>query len=106
VWSPADPNVPRIDTRMPLGTRWLLGGGSRKRALKAVREATLIPTDFFSHTEAEFALWNMLVREHDGAQAMAVAQSLAHDFPDNRALAAYVQAHEAAVPPDRDLTRP
>jgi hypothetical protein len=27
-----------VDARMPTGARWLLGGGSKKRALLAVRE--------------------------------------------------------------------
>ncbi len=80
-----------VDTKMPFGTRWLLGGGSRKRALAAVRDAAQIDSDFFSHVEAEFALWNMLVREHNTALAAEVAQRLAHDFPDNHEVAGFLE---------------
>ena len=52
-----------VDTKMPWGSRWLLGGGNRKQALADIREAALMETDFFSHVEAEFALWDMEVRK-------------------------------------------
>jgi hypothetical protein len=79
-----------VDTKMPWGTRWLLGGGSRKRALAAVREAASIESDFYSHTEAEFALWDLQVRERQMAQATEVAKRLAQNFPDNPELAAFL----------------
>jgi hypothetical protein len=50
-------------------------------------------TDFFSHVEAEFALWDMEVRERDVASATDVARRLAHDFPENHELAAFLEAH-------------
>jgi hypothetical protein len=84
-----------VDTRMPWGTRWLLGGGNRKHALIEVREAAAIPSDFFTHAEAEFALWNMHVRERDMPQATEVARRLAHDFPDNAELATFLARPEA-----------
>jgi hypothetical protein len=83
-----------VDTKMPWGTRWVLGGGSRKRAVAAVRQAAAIDADFFVHAEAEFALWNMQVRERDMVPATVVARRLAHDFPDNREVAAFLQAHD------------
>jgi hypothetical protein len=86
-----------VDTRMPWGTRWVLGGGSRKRALKAVREAALLPADFYTHTEAEFALWDMKVRERDVAEATVVARRLARDFPENREVAKYLEVSPPAV---------
>src|SRR5436190_4282436 len=58
-----------VDTKMPWGTRWLLGGGDKKRALREVREAAQMESDFFSHAEAEFALWDMQLRERDMARA-------------------------------------
>jgi tetratricopeptide (TPR) repeat protein len=85
-----------VDTKMPWGTRWLLGGGNRKQALIAVREAAHMESDFFTHAEAEFALWDMHVRERDLTQATEVARRLAHDFPDNRELAAFLEAREAS----------
>jgi hypothetical protein len=85
-----------VDTRMPRGTRWLLGGGNRKQALKNVSDAAHMDSDFFTHAEAEFALWDMHVRERDIAQAADVARRLAHDFPDNRILAVFLEAREAS----------
>jgi len=86
-----------VDTKMPWGTRWLLGGGNRKQALIDIREAAQMESDFFSHAEAEFALWDMAVRERDMAHATDVARRLAHDFPDNRELAAFLEAREASL---------
>lgn len=84
-----------VDTKMPWGTRWLLGGGNRKQALTDVREAARLESDFFTHAEAEFALWDMQVREREMTHATEVARRLAHDFPDNRELAAFLEAREA-----------
>jgi hypothetical protein len=72
-----------VDTRMPRGTRWLLGGGNKKRGLLAVREAAGAPADFFAQTEALFALWDMQVRERQWPDAVASARRLVLDFPDN-----------------------
>jgi hypothetical protein len=85
-----------VDTEMRRGTRWLLGGGNRKQALIDVRQAAHMESDFFTHAEAEFALWDMQVRERDIAPATDVARRLAHDFPDNRGLAAFLEAREAS----------
>jgi hypothetical protein len=82
-----------VDTKMARGTRWLLGGGSRKRALIAVHEAAGTEAAFFDRTEAEFALWEMLVRERKLADAAVVAQRLATNFPENPGLAAFIKAN-------------
>jgi hypothetical protein len=84
-----------VDTRMPWGTRWVLGGGSRKRALATVRTAVNLPSDFFTHAEAKFALWDMQVRERDLRGAAEAARELADDFPDNREVAAFLETREA-----------
>jgi hypothetical protein len=84
-----------VDTRMPWGTRWLLGGGDRKQALSDVRAASQVESDFFTHTEAEFALWDMQVREKDMVHATESARRLAHDFPGNREVAAFLEARVA-----------
>jgi hypothetical protein len=84
-----------VDTRMPWGTAWLLGGGSKKRALASLREAAAADTDFFTHAEAEFALWEMYVRDRNMEEATAVARRLARDFPENRELAAFIQARDS-----------
>jgi hypothetical protein len=85
-----------VDTKMPWGTRWVLGGGNRKRALAAVCEAAGMESDRFTHAEAEFALWYMQVRERDMVGATEVARRLADDFPDNRELATFLEAREAS----------
>jgi len=82
-----------VDTKMPRGMRWVLGGGNRKRALAVVREAAAENTDFFVRAEATFALWDLQMRERNVAGAVLTARSLARDFPDNRELAAFLQRH-------------
>jgi hypothetical protein len=80
-----------VDTKMPWGSRWLLGGGDRKRAVVRIRGAAQLETDFFSHVEAEFALWDIEGRERDVMSATETARRLAGEFPDNRELAAFLE---------------
>lgn len=82
-----------VDTKMPRGTRWLLGGGNRKRGLQAVREAATADADLFVRAEAGFALWDMQVRERNMAEALAAAATLAQDFPANPELRRFLDAH-------------
>jgi hypothetical protein len=77
-----------VDTRMPRGTRWMLGGGSRKRALIALREAANTEAEFYIRAEAEFSLWDIQVRERNLSEAADLARKLLRDFPDNRDLVA------------------
>jgi hypothetical protein len=83
-----------VDTRMPKGTKWVLGGGSRQRALLAVRDAAGADADFFVRVEAGFALWEMEVRERHLPEAVAVARGLARDVPENREVAAFLADNE------------
>jgi hypothetical protein len=87
-----------VDTKMPRGTRWVLGGGSRKRGLATVRAAVNLPADVFTRAEAKFALWDMQVRERDLNGAIEVARQLGDDFPDNREVAAFLETREARGP--------
>jgi hypothetical protein len=82
-----------VDTKMPRGTRWLLGGGNKKRGLRAVQEAATLDADLFVRAEAGFALWDMQVRERNVAEARATAATLAADFPDNPELRKFLEAH-------------
>jgi tetratricopeptide (TPR) repeat protein len=82
-----------VDTRVPRGLKWVLGGGSKKHGLAVAREAANADTDFYSKTEAGFSLWEMLVRDSQDAEALTVAQRLAKDFPENRELVRFLQAH-------------
>jgi hypothetical protein len=84
-----------VDTKMPRGTRWVLGGGNRKRALAVVREAAAEHAEFFVHAEAAFALWDLQMRERNVAGAVLTARDLARDFPDNREVAAFLERHGA-----------
>ena len=79
-----------VNTRMPWGTRWVLGGGNKKRGIAVVREAAAMEADFFTRAEAEFALWDLHVRERDFPRATELAQKLAQTFPDNKEVARYL----------------
>ena len=81
-----------VNTRMPWGTRWVLGGGNKKKGLTAVREGAGMATDQYSHAEAEFALWDMLVRDKDLPAATEVAQRIAKAFPENAEVAAFLKS--------------
>jgi hypothetical protein len=87
-----------VDTRMPWGTRWLLGGGDKERAVTAIGGATAIESPFYTHAEAEFALWDIQVRERDLAGATEVARRLARAFPENREVANFLEARHTTTP--------
>jgi hypothetical protein len=84
-----------VDTRTPWGFGWVLGGGSKKRALDSLRAAAAADSPFFDKTEANFALWEMQVRERDFPAAVASARRLAADFPENRELIRFLTEHKA-----------
>jgi hypothetical protein len=84
-----------VATKMPRMTRWVLGGGNKKRGLLAIREAAEADADFFTRTEARFALWDMQVRERDTRGASATADILIRDFPENQELRRFVDAHRS-----------
>jgi len=95
-----------VDTKMPRGTRWLLGGGNKKKGLLAIREAASTESDFFTRAEARFALWDTQVRERDASGALATAIVLFRDFPENQELRKFIETHRsvesnAAAPPSR-----
>jgi hypothetical protein len=85
-----------VDTKVPRGAKWIVGGGNRKRALIAVRQAAQTNAERYVQAEADFALWEMLVRERDLPAATLVAQTLSHDFPENADVAAFLTAQRAA----------
>ena len=83
-----------VDTKMPKGTRWVLGGGNKQRALAAMRQAANTESEFFTHAEAAFALWEMQLRERNTMEATEVARRLALTFPENRQIAEFLLAHD------------
>jgi tetratricopeptide (TPR) repeat protein len=80
-----------VGTRVPWGTRWLMGGGNRNRAMKMVREAAQTPADHYTQVEARFALQEMLTREGRRDEAVAVARELLARFPENKDLIRFVE---------------
>lgn len=83
-----------VDTRTPWGFGWILGGGSKKRALETLRAAAAAPdSGFFDRTEAEFALWEMQVHEKNIPAAVDIARRLATEFPENRELVRFLDAN-------------
>jgi hypothetical protein len=84
-----------VGTTVPRGVRWLLGGGNKKRGLLAVRDVVAHGGgDFFVQTEAAFALWDMQVREHEVPDAVRIARTLAHEFPENAELRKFLADHD------------
>lgn len=79
-----------VGSRVPWGTRWLMGGGNKDRGVRAMRNAAAAPGDFYSEVEADFALWEMLVREGKRAEALPIAKDLLAKFPENEDLAKLV----------------
>ena len=93
-----------VDTKIPWGMRWVLGGGDKKKALAALREAAADDdAEFFTHAEAMFSVWEMLVRERQVVEATAVAERLAAMFPGNSEVATFLEAKREprAVPRQR-----
>jgi len=79
-----------VNTRMPWGTRWILGGGNKKRGLASIREATAMQADPWTRAEAEFALWDMNVREKNFDAATEIAEKLRRQFPENHEVARFL----------------
>lgn len=90
-----------VDTKMPRGTKWIVGGGDKRRGLVAMQQAASASADLFSQTEAAFALWDMQVREKNLAAAITTARRLSHEFPDNRELVKFLANHDPR--PDASL---
>jgi tetratricopeptide (TPR) repeat protein len=85
-----------VNTRMPWGTRWVLGGGNKKRGIATVRDATTMDGTIYERAEAEFALWDLHVREKDFERATELAEKLARTFPDNKEVAQFLAKRAAA----------
>ena len=87
-----------VGSTVPRGVRWLLGGGNKKRGLLAVRQvAESGGGEFFDRVEAMFAFWDMQVRERDLSGAIATAQLLARDFPENPELRRFLAIHDSSA---------
>jgi len=80
-----------VDTKVPRGFRWILGGGNKKRGLAVVRAAAEADSGVFDKAEAAFGLWEMQIRERDFTAAAVTARALARGFPDNQELVRFLE---------------
>jgi len=81
-----------VGTKVPWGTRWVLGGGNKKKGLAIVAEvAARTEADFFVKAEARFGEWEMLVREKRVKEALAAARELHEQFPENPEVTRYIE---------------
>ena len=87
-----------VGTRVPWGTRWVMGGGSKSRGLSMVREAAQTPADFYTQVEAQFGLWEMLSRDGRRDEAVGVAKELLVKFSGNRDLVRFVESGGRPAP--------
>jgi hypothetical protein len=81
-----------VGTRVPWGTRWVMGGGSKSRGMKMVREAAATPADFYTQVEATFGQWEMLTRDGRRDEALVIAKELLLKFPENKDLVRFVES--------------
>ena len=58
----------------------------RAQQVRAIAEAA----DAYAHAEAEFALWDMLLRDKNIAEATEVARRIAKAYPDNTEVAVFL----------------
>lgn len=79
-----------VDTRMPWGTGWLLGGGNKKKALAVMKESAIEGDDYYAYAEALFGLWDMQVREKRRDDALVTAKRISLMFPTNPEVAKFV----------------
>jgi hypothetical protein len=86
-----------VDTRMPWGTAWMLGGGNKRRALATMNDAAHADGEFYDRAEAMFGLWEMEVREGNADAALITARRLASLFPANRGVARFIDSHDATA---------
>jgi hypothetical protein len=83
-----------VATSLPPGTRWLIGGGNKKRGLLAVEQAAQADAPTYVRAEARFAVWDMRAREKNFAEAVVMARALLQDFPENPQLVKFIARHE------------
>jgi hypothetical protein len=83
-----------VDTKMPWGTAWMLGGGNKRKALSAMQEAATSQGEFYSQAEAVFGLWDMQVREGSFPAALVTARRLALQFPANRGVSSFIARYD------------
>jgi hypothetical protein len=87
-----------VDTRMPWGTAWMLGGGNKRKALATMKDAANEEDGaFYDRAEAMFGLWEMQVREGNADAALVTARRLASQFPANPGVARFIGRHDGTA---------
>lgn len=86
-----------VDTRMPWGMGWMLGGGNKKKALAVMHDAADSDDDFYDTAEAIFGLWDMQVREKNFPGALVTARRLSEIFPRNPEVTKFIDTHAPVV---------
>jgi len=82
-----------VDSRVPFGFKWVLGGGDKKKAFAVMQKAAASASDPLDKTEATFGLWEMLIQEKKPKEAAVIARTLLVDFPENKELLKFVAAN-------------
>ncbi len=85
-----------VDTKVKFGLKWLLGGGSKKEGLATIRAMATGEAKPYEKAEAQFALWEIELREKNVPAAVAAAKLLAHDFPENEELVRFLAPNQAS----------
>ena len=88
-----------VDTKVKFGLKWILGGGSKKEGLVTIRAMAMGEAKPYEKAEAQFALWEIELREKNVPAAVAAAKLVARDFPDNEELTRFLAANQAVAEP-------
>ena len=91
-----------VDTKMPFGTKWILGGGNKKKGLQAAREAADAEADLFTRAEAVFALWELQVREKNIPARWRQRDDWRSTFPTTPRSASFWRLTAGAGPEGRE----
>ncbi len=96
---PRRPRLDRLHRQHPDAVGHTLG--ARRRQQEARHRGSCAKRrrwrrDPYTRAEAEFALWDMNVREKNFEVATAVAEKLARDFPENQEVAKFLAMRRAA----------
>lgn len=86
-----------VDTKVKFGLKWILGGGSKKDGLAIIRSMATGEARPYERAEAQFALWEIELREKNIPAAVAAATLAAQDFPENQELIRFLAANQAAT---------
>ena len=79
-----------VDTKMPRGTRWLLGGGNKKRGCRRFARPPETEADFFTRDRGPLRTLGHAGPRTRHTGAIATADILVRDFPENQELKRFI----------------